>query len=154
MKTKNTIIRVGFIAIALLCFVDASAQNNRRRGSQTYLKEDVQRPELEVENRIYDVVEDPPSFPGGYAACRQWLDDNVHYPPVYEEINIQGRVVVSFVVETDGSLSNVVVVKSVDPPLDKEAVRVVKAMPKWNPGTQNGVPVRVKYNLPILFKLK
>ena len=164
MKTKDTVIWVGIIAIAMLCCVDASAQNNRRRGNQNRrnveLRENVQipvevtMPARERENRIYDVVENPPSFPGGQAACMQWLSSHMQYPPVAEENNIQGRVVVSFVVEKDGSLSNVEVARDVDPALDKEAVRLVRAMPKWNPGTQNDTPVRVKYNFPIIFKLQ
>ncbi|MBO4822073.1 MAG: energy transducer TonB [Prevotella sp.] len=106
----------------------------------------------EVENKIFDVVEQPPSFAHGNVIA--WLSQNIHYPPVAEENNIQGRVVVSFVVEPDGSISNVQVVKGVDPSLDKEAARVVKSMPKWNPGKQNGQAVRVKYNLPVTFKLQ
>ena len=109
-------------------------------------------PKKEVENKIFDVVEQPPSFAHGNVIA--WLSQNIHYPPVAEENNIQGRVVVSFVVEPDGSISNVQVVKGVDPSLDKEAARVVKAMPKWNPGKQNGQAVRVKYNLPVTFKLQ
>ena len=114
-------------------------------------KVDVQK---EVEQKIFDVVEQPPSFPGGNAALMSWLSSNIHYPPVAEENNIQGRVVMSFVVEPDGSVSNVQVVRGVDPSLDKEATRVVKAMPKWVPGKQNGQAVRVKYNLPVTFKLQ
>jgi len=109
-------------------------------------------PQKAVESNIFDVVEQPPSFAHGNVMA--WLSQNIHYPPVAEENNIQGRVVVSFVVEPDGSLSNVQVVKSVDPSLDKEAARVVKSMPKWNPGKQNGQVVRVKYNLPVTFKLQ
>ena len=108
----------------------------------------------EVEQKIFDVVEQPPAFPGGNAALMSWLSSNIHYPPVAEENNIQGRVVMSFVVEPDGSVSNVQVVRGVDPSLDKEATRVVKAMPKWVPGKQNGQAVRVKYNLPVTFKLQ
>ena len=99
-------------------------------------------------------MEQPPSFPGGNAALMSWLSSNIHYPPVAEENGIQGRVVVSFVVEPDGSITNVQVVRGVDPSLDKEAVRVTKAMPKWQPGKQNGQAVRVKYNLPVTFKLQ
>ena len=109
-------------------------------------------PQKVKDNKIYDVVEQLPSFPGGNVMA--WLSQNMHYPPVAEENNIQGRVMVSFVVEPDGSISNVAVVKGVDPSLDKEAARVVKAMPKWNPGKQNGQAVRVKYNLPVTFKLQ
>ncbi len=108
----------------------------------------------EVSQKIHEVVEQPPQFPGGQAALLSWLSQNIHYPPVAEENGIYGRVVVSFVVESDGSISNVQVVRGVDPSLDKEAVRVTKAMPKWLPGKQNGQAVRVKYNLPVTFKLQ
>ncbi len=108
----------------------------------------------EVSQKIHEVVEQPPQFPGGQAALLSWLSQNIHYPPVAEENDIYGRVVVSFVVESDGSISNVQVVRGVDPSLDKEAVRVTKAMPKWLPGKQNGQAVRVKYNLPVTFKLQ
>ena len=108
----------------------------------------------EVSQKIHEVVEQPPQFPGGQSALLSWLSQNIHYPPVAEENGIYGRVVVSFVVESDGSISNVQVVRGVDPSLDKEAVRVTKAMPKWLPGKQNGQAVRVKYNLPVTFKLQ
>ena len=114
-------------------------------------KEEVKQ---EVTQKIFDVVEQQPSFPGGQNALLQWLQQNIHYPPVAEENGIQGRVVVSFVVEPDGSITNVQVVRGVDPSLDKEAVRVTKAMPKWQPGKQNGQAVRVKYNLPVQFRLQ
>ena len=114
-------------------------------------KEEVKQ---EVTQKIFDVVEQQPSFPGGQTALLQWLQQNIHYPPVAEENGIQGRVVVSFVVEPDGSITNVQVVRGVDPSLDKEAVRVTKAMPKWQPGKQNGQAVRVKYNLPVKFRLQ
>ena len=114
-------------------------------------KEEVKQ---EVTQKIFDVVEQQPSFPGGQTALLQWLQRNIHYPPVAEENGIQGRVVVSFVVEPDGSITNVQVVRGVDPSLDKEAVRVTKAMPKWQPGKQNGQAVRVKYNLPVQFRLQ
>ncbi len=100
--------------------------------------------------KVWDVVEQQPSFPGGYAALMSWLANNIRYP---QEVCGQGRVVVSFVVEPDGSISNVQVVRSVDPSFDKEAVRVTKAMPRWIPGKQNGKAVRVKYNLPVTFRL-
>ena len=115
------------------------------------VKEEVKQ---EVTQKIFDVVEQQPQFPGGQAALFSWLSQNIHYPPVAEENGIYGRVTVSFVVEPDGSISNVQVVRGVDPSLDKEAVRVTKAMPKWQPGKQNGQAVRVKYNLPVTFKLQ
>ena len=108
----------------------------------------------EEENKVFDVVEQMPSFPGGMAALMAYLQKNIKYPPVAEENGIQGRVVCTFVVERDGSVTDVRVAKSVDPSLDKEAVRVVGAMPRWIPGKQNGQSVRVKYTLPVTFRLQ
>ena len=108
----------------------------------------------EEENKVFDVVEQMPSFPGGMAALMAYLQKSIKYPPVAEENGIQGRVVCTFVVERDGSVTDVRVAKSVDPSLDKQAVRVVSAMPKWIPGKQNGQSVRVKYTLPVTFRLQ
>ena len=108
----------------------------------------------EEENKVFDVVEQMPSFPGGMAALMAYLQKSIKYPPVAEENGIQGRVVCTFVIERDGSVTDVRVAKSVDPSLDKEAVRVVSAMPKWIPGKQNGQSVRVKYTLPVTFRLQ
>ena len=104
-----------------------------------------------VENKVFDIAEQMPSFKGN---VNQWLASNLSYPAVAAENGVQGRVIVQFVVEKDGSVSNVQVVRSVDPALDREAVRVVKSMPKWNPGMNNGQPARVKYTLPVTFKLQ
>ncbi len=106
------------------------------------------------ENKVFDVVEQMPSFPGGPQALLQYLNSNVKYPVVAQENGVQGRVVISFVVEKDGSVTDVQVAKSVDPSLDKEAQRVVKSMPHWIPGKQNGSAVRVKYVVPVSFKLQ
>ena len=106
------------------------------------------------ENKVFDVVEQMPSFPGGPQALLQYLNNNVKYPVVAQENGVQGRVVISFVVEKDGSVTDVQVAKSVDPSLDKEAQRVVKSMPHWIPGKQNGSAVRVKYVVPVSFKLQ
>ena len=108
----------------------------------------------EEENKVFDVVEQMPSFPGGMAALMAYLQKSIKYPEIAEENGIQGRVVCTFVVERDGSVTDVRVAKSVDPSLDKEAVRVVSAMPKWIPGKQNGQSVRVKYTLPVTFRLQ
>ena len=105
-------------------------------------------------NKIYDVVEQMPTFPGGPEALFKYLSENIKYPVVAEENGIQGRVIVTYVVEKDGSISDVRVVKSVDPSLDKEAQRVVKSMPRWIPGKQNGSAVRVKYTVPVTFRLQ
>ena len=103
---------------------------------------------------VFDVVEGMPQFPGGAAALMQYLSQNIRYPKEAMEAKTQGRVIVQFVVEKDGSISGVHVVKSVNPQLDAEALRVVNAMPNWTPGTQNGQTVRVKYAVPISFRLK
>ena len=94
-----------------------------------------------------------PEFPGGITALVQFLSKNLKFPTVCKEQKIQGKVLVKFTVKSDGSISNIRVTKSVDPYLDKEAVRVVKSMPRWIPGTQDGKPVNVEYTLPITFKL-
>ncbi len=100
------------------------------------------------------MVEEKPSFPGGDTALYKWLGQNIVYPAAASEEGVSGRVVVAFVVEKDGRVTNVQVVRKKHPALDEEAVRVVKKMPKWNPGRNNGQPVRVKYNLPVSFKLQ
>lgn len=111
-------------------------------------------PKPEVSNKVFDVVEEMPSFPGGMAALQSYLASNVKYPVVAQENGVQGRVIVGFVVERDGSVSDVKVMRSVDPSLDREATRVVKSMPKWTPGKQNGQTVRVKYTVPVVFRLQ
>ena len=113
-----------------------------------------EEPKQEVAQKVFDVVEQMPMFPGGPAALKEYLAKNVKYPIPAQENGISGRVVISFVVETDGSITQVQVAKPVDPLLDKEAARVVSSMPKWVPGQQNGQKVRVKYNVPVNFKLQ
>ena len=103
---------------------------------------------------VFDVVEGMPQFPGGAAALMQYLSQNIRYPKEAMEAKTQGRVIVQFVVEKDGSISGAHVVKSVNPQLDAEALRVVSAMPNWTPGTHNGQTVRVKYAVPISFRLE
>lgn len=111
-------------------------------------------PKPEVATKIFDVVEEMPSFPGGNGALMSYLTNNTKYPVVAQENGVQGRVIVSFVVERDGSISDVRVARSVDPSLDREAQRVVKSMPRWKPGKQNGSAVRVKYTVPVVFRLQ
>ena len=131
--------------------------NDEVGGEVLKAKEEIAQPEPpkhEEENKVFDVVEEMPSFPGGMGALMSWLSQNIKYPVIAAENGVQGRVIVQFVVEKDGSVTDVHVAKSVDPSLDKEATRVVKAMPKWNPGKQNGSAVRVKYTVPVSFKLQ
>lgn len=108
----------------------------------------------EEETKVFDVVEQMPSYPGGQGALMQYLASHIKYPVVAEENGIQGRVICTFVVERDGSITDVKIARSVDPSLDKEAIRVVKSMPNWIPGKQNGSAVRVKYTLPVTFRLQ
>ena len=130
--------------------------NDEAAGEVLKAKEVIAQPEppKEEETKVFDVVEQMPSFPGGPSALMQFLSSNIKYPVVAEENGVQGRVVCTFVVEKDGSITDVRVIKSVDPSLDKEAMRVVKSMPKWIPGKQNGSAVRVKYTVPVTFRLQ
>ncbi len=111
-------------------------------------------PKHEEENKVFDIVEQQPMFPGGPAALMKYLSEHTKYPVVAQENGVQGRVTVQFVVEKDGSISDVHVLRGVDPSLDKEAVRVVKSLPRWTPGKQNGITVRVNYRVPVLFRLQ
>jgi len=106
------------------------------------------------EGEVFDVVEENPSFPGGDAALMTWLQKNLKYPAAAQENGIQGRVLVSFIVNKDGSIVEPKIIRSVDPSLDKEAARVVSSMPRWKPGKQRGKAVRVKYTLPVTFRLQ
>ena len=111
--------------------------------------------EDEEEEVVFVIVESMPEFPGGQQALFKYLSENVKYPVIAQENGIQGRVICQFVVNKDGSIVDVEVVRSGgDPSLDKEAVRVIKSMPKWKPGKQRGKPVRVKYTVPVNFKLQ
>ena len=111
--------------------------------------------EVQDEDEIFVVVETMPEFPGGQAELFKFLSENVKYPVIAQENGIQGRVICQFTVNKDGSIVDVQVVRSGgDASLDKEAVRVIKSMPKWKPGKQRGKPVRVKYTVPVNFKLQ
>ncbi len=131
--------------------------NDEIGGEVLKAKEEIAQPEPpknEEENKVFDVVEEQPSFPGGQGALMSWLHDNIKYPVVAAENGIQGKVIVQFIVGKNGSISNVKVLRSVDPSLDKEAVRVVSNMPNWTPGKQNGASVNVRFTLPVTFRLQ
>ena len=136
MKTrKNVSLKVTLMMLVLLfSFMTSTAQTKKN-------------------DMVFDVVEVMPQFPGGQIAMLQYLMKNIKYPEQAMKEGIQGRVTVRFIVEKDGSISDVKPVLSVHPLLNKEAVRVVKSMPKWSPGKHNGKPVRVRFNLPVMFKL-
>ena len=118
-----------------------------------YVPVEVEEEEVE-EQQIFQVVEEMPEFPGGMAECMKCLSKNIKYPPISAENGIQGRVIVQFVVNQDGSIVDPVVVRGVDSHLDKEALRVIQMMPKWKPGKQRGKAVRVKYTVPVMFRLQ
>lgn len=136
MKTrKNVSLKVALMMLVLLfSFMTSTAQTKKN-------------------DMVFDVVEVMPQFPGGQIAMLQYLMKNIKYPEQAMKEGIQGRVAVRFIVEKDGSISDVKPVLSVHPLLNKEAVRVVESMPKWSPGKQNGKPVRVRFNVPVMFKL-
>ena len=117
-----------------------------------YTPVEVEEEEVD-EQQIFTIVEENPEFPGGIQACYKWIADNMKYPQISQENGVQGRVTVNFVVNADGSIVDVKVVRGVDPHLDKEAIRVVSKMPKWKPGKQRGKAVRCSFNLPVRFKL-
>ena len=118
-----------------------------------YTPVEVEEEEVE-EQQIFQVVEEMPEFPGGMAECMKWLSKNIKYPTISQENGVQGRVIIQFVVNRDGSIVDAQVARGVDPYLDKEALRVVGLMPKWKPGKQRGKEVRVKFTLPVMFRLQ
>lgn len=126
---------------------------NGQNAPEPVRSEPLNNPQPVNSTRVYDVVEQMPSFPGGISGLRTYLNQNIRYPAEAQENCVQGRVIVRFVVEKDGHISDVTVLRSVDPSLDKEAVRVIRNMPRWTPGKQGGEPVRVRYNVPVSFRL-
>lgn len=136
MKTrKNVSLKVTLMMLVLLfSFMTSTAQTKKN-------------------DMVFDVVEVMPQYPGGPIAMLKYIMENIKYPEQAMKEGIQGRVTVRFIVEKDGSISDVRPVLSVHPLLNKEAVRVVESMPKWSPGKQNGKPVRVRFNVPVMFKL-
>ena len=133
-----------------------SEDETKNADSQGTLKE-TSNPPLPIENtredKVFDVVEEMPSYPGGQSVMMSYLASNIQYPIEAQKNGVQGRVVVEFIVEKDGTITNVRVSRGVETSLNEEAVRVVKSMPKWKPGKQNGAVVRVRYTAPIVFRL-
>ncbi len=108
----------------------------------------------EEEEEVYSFADKMPQFPGGNAELMKYIDENLIYPPTAKEKGIQGRVIVRFVVKSDGSIGNAQVIRSLDPECDKEAIRVIKSLPKWTPGEASGTPVAVWFTAPVPFSLK
>lgn len=135
--------------------LDIDVEANENTEVEEYIPVDLGSEEEEVEEQqIFMVVESMPEFPGGEAALTKYLFENIEYPQMAKESGIQGRVFVTFVVERDGKVTDVKVLRGIGGGCDEEAIRVVKNMPKWTPGKQRGKPVRVQFNLPIKFTLQ
>ena len=131
----------------------ASSEELGQQVEIKYVPQEIEEEEPE-EQTIFEVVEEAPEFPGGMTALMQFLSKNIKYPTIAQENGVQGRVTVQFVVNRDGSIVDAKVIRGVDPYLDKEALRVINSMPKWKPGMQRGNPVRVKYTVPVMFRLQ
>jgi len=154
-QTSNPLARFKYLlfvplAVALLAMNSTAMRANVQK---KVVKSTKVTKKTGTTDKVYEVCEQMPIFPGGDAAMMKYLSENVKYPALAIKAQEQGRVVVSFTVEKDGAISDVKVARSVTPSLDAEAVRVVKAMPKWTPGKQGGQLVRVRYNVPVSFKL-
>ncbi len=121
---------------------------------EIYIPSTSDEDEEEDGNTIFVVVEEMPEFPGGDGELLRFLNGNIRYPVIAQENCIQGRVICGFVVNRDGSVVDAEVLRGVDPSLDKEALRVIGTMPKWKPGMQRGKPVRVKFTVPVTFRLQ
>ena len=133
--------------------VEINAEVDQNEVIEEYVAPEIEEEEV-VEQEIFQIVEEMPEYPGGLTKLTEYLASNIKYPQMARESGIQGRVFVNFVVEPDGSVSNVKVLRSLGGGCDEEAMRVVKKMPKWKPGKQRGKAVRVSYILPVNFKLQ
>ena len=138
--------------------VETEDLNINAEVEQTEIIEDYIAPEVVeeevVETEIFQIVEEMPQFPGGEAKLLEYVATHIKYPQIARETGIQGRVFVGFVVEPDGSVSNVKILRGIGGGCDEEAMRVIKSLPKWKPGKQRGKAVRVSYQIPVLFKLQ
>ena len=146
---KCLLFAISALVLLVIVFVPAgaNAQNKKVKKTQTHK-------ETATDDKVYEVCEQMPTYEGGDAALLKYLTDSVKYPELAKKHGVQGRVVIGFIVEKDGSLTDVKVLRHVDIALDAEALRVVKGMPKWIPGCQDEQLVRVRYNVPVSFRLK
>lgn len=133
--------------------IEINAEMDQNEVVEEYVAPEIEEEEV-VEQEIFQIVEEMPTFPGGEQKLLEYVAKNVKYPQIARESGIKGRVFISFVVEPDGSVSNVKVLRGIGGGCDEEAMRVVKSMPKWKPGKQRGKAVRVSYMLPVNFQLQ
>lgn len=150
---QTTILKVVEDNVEVEDEIIIDAEADEETAMEVYVPIEVEEEEI-VEEEIFTVVETMPSFPGGDIARIKFLQKNIKYPQMARESQIQGTVYVTFVVETDGSVTDVRVLRGIGGGCDEEAVRVIKMMPKWNAGQQRGKPVRVQFNMPIKFTLQ
>ena len=146
---KCLLFAISALVLLVIVFVPAgaNAQNKKVKKTPTHK-------ETATDDKVYEVCEQMPTYEGGDVALLKYLTDSVKYPELAKKHGVQGRVVIGFIVEKDGSLTDVKVLRHVDIALDAEALRVVKGMPKWIPGCQDEQLVRVRYNVPVSFRLK
>ena len=133
--------------------IEINAEVEQNEVIEEYVAPEVVEEEV-VEQEIFQIVEEMPQFPGGEAKLMEYVAKNIKYPQIARETGIQGRVFVGFVVEPDGSISNVKLLRGIGGGCDEEAMRVIKSLPKWKPGKQRGKAVRVSYQIPVFFKLQ
>ena len=145
-KQKGEAVNVKYTIPVMFKLTGDNSSDKKEADTQQEAKVD--------ENGIHQVCEEMPEFPGGMQECMKWLGKNIKYPTTAQEKGIQGRVIMQFVVERDGSITEPKVVRGVDPDLDKEALRVISIMPNWKPGKHKGEAVRVKYTLPVMYRLQ
>ena len=146
---KCLLFAISALVLLVIIFVPAgaNAQNKKVKKTQTHK-------ETATDDKVYEVCEQMPTYEGGDVALLKYLTNSVKYPELAKKHGVQGRVVIGFIVEKDGSLTDVKVLRHVDIALDAEALRVVKGMPKWIPGCQDEQLVRVRYNVPVSFRQK
>ena len=146
---KCLLFAISALVLLVIVFAPAraNAQNKKVKKAQTHK-------DTTTDDKVYEVCEQMPIYEGGDAALLKYLTDSVKYPELAKKHGVQGRVVIGFIVEKDGSLTDIKVLRPVDIALDAEALRVVKGMPKWIPGCHDGQLVRVEYNVPVSFRLK
>ena len=151
---KSSWLLVGYVIVLVFMFVAFEwSKRDVRIDMSGAITENVFE-EIPVEDEIFEVVEKNPEFSYNGMSLMQYLGKSIKYPTIAQETGTQGRVIVQFVVNKDGSIVDVKVVRGVDPYLDKEAIRVISTMPKWKPGEQRGKPVRCKFTVPVMFKLQ
>ena len=146
---KCLLFNISALVLLVVVFAPARANAQDKKEKTTQTQKDTT-----TDDKVYEVCEQMPTYKGGDVALLKYLTDSVKYPELAKKHGVQGRVIIGFIVEKDGSLTDVKVLRAVDRALDAEALRVVKGMPKWIPGSQNGQHVRVKYNVPVPFRLE